>query len=195
MIELALGNRGDCAVLNFHDIKSAVSIEQVGAWLGVETKKEGSQLRGPCPVCDDPDNHRVLALTPSKQLYFNHCAKHRGGGDCIQLASFVLGISQKDAAQEINKHFRATTPENKPVPTPDDVLKPLDYLQADHELCTRYGFSKEACERIGAGYASKGILRSRFLLPVRLPDGKLIGYIGVNDALEPMIKLPPSWKW
>lgn len=182
-------------MLNFAEIREAVSIEQVCSWLGIETKKEGLQRRGYCPFCPDPSDPRHLVLTPSKGLFFDFCPRHRGGGDSIQLTAQVRGIPVKEAAEEINRHFRATTPENKPVLTPDDVLKPLDYLQADHELCTRYGFSKEACERIGAGYASKGILRSRFLLPVRLPDGKLIGYIGVNDALEPMIKLPPSWKW
>lgn len=181
-------------MLSFRDIKEAVSIVQAAHWLGIETHKEGHQQRGYCPFCDKPDNPRSLALTPAKGIWFNHCPHHRAGGSVIDLASKKLGVSLTDAAKAINEHFRATTPENKPVPSPDDELKPLDHLIPDHALCTEMGFSKEVCERIGAGYARKGVLAGRFLLPVRLPDGKLIGYVGISPKLDPIVKLPSRWR-
>ena len=181
-------------MLNFREIKQAISIQQVCDWLAIELHREGSSFRAKCPTCDG-DNPRALVVNTSKQiwnLFCNRCPK--GGGDIFSLVANVKNVPIKEAAKLLNDHFHATTPENKPVPTPDDELKPLDHLIADHQLCTELGFSKEICERIGAGYAKKGILSGRLLIPIRLPSGKLIGYIGVSPKLDPIIKLPTRWR-
>ncbi len=48
---------------------------------------------------------------------------------------------------------------------------------------------REDAERIGVGYAKRGVMRGTVAIPVRLDDGTLIGYIGIEDAV-----LPPRWQ-
>jgi hypothetical protein len=187
-------------MIDFAAVRGAVCITQVAEWLGVELKKEPSGFRGRCPACGS-DDARSLFIDPAKQIFTCHgkCppkpGKEKAGGDCIELASRALKLSMPLAAQEINKHFRCTTPPNKPVPIPDDELKPLDYLVADHPLGTELGFSKEYCERMGAGYAPRGTMAGYFLEPRRNEKGKLIAYVGINPHRDPPVKLPKSWRW
>jgi len=65
----------------------------------------------------------------------------------------------------------------------------LIYLEPDHPAVEAIGLSSEDAERIGAGYAPRGILKGTVAIPVRDESGKLLGYIGAID-----VKLPPSFK-
>jgi GAF domain-containing protein len=51
------------------------------------------------------------------------------------------------------------------------------------------GLNTATASQLGIGYAPKGLMRGTVAVPIRLPDGKLVGYIGVTDA-----KLPPQWR-
>ena len=57
-------------------------------------------------------------------------------------------------------------------------LKPLDYLQASHELVQGLGVAADTAEHFGAGFASKGIMRGRFAIPVHDRAGTLLAYCG-----------------
>jgi hypothetical protein len=179
-------------VLSFDHIKRAVAIDQVATWLDIKTHREGGQLRGYCCFCDKPDNPRALAITPSQGVFKSFCPHHQYGGSCIDLAAAKLGVSLKEAAKAINAHFRATTPENKPVPTPDDVLQELPYLTTDHELLIQIGLNSEAAKSIGAGYAPRGTMRGRLCWPIRDRSGRLLGYIGWDGE---GLLLPKQWRW
>lgn len=166
-------------MIDFQALKAKLRIEEV-AKAYVELTQEGEVWRAPCPVCA-PRNHRSIVITPSKQLYY--CFSRKGGGDVISLVAHVREVSQRSAAEMlVAQYFGSKEKES-------DALEPLNYLDADHPLVSEAGFPKEVCERVGIGYASKGLMRTYIAIPIRLEDGTLVGYVGVKDA-----RLPPKWR-
>ena len=170
--------------IDFAALKTRVTIEQVIAWLGVELKPAGNQLRGHCPICKSPDA-RAFVVTPSKGLWF--CQAERVGGDMIKLVSALKKIEQKDAAALIQQTFaegtvnstvNSTVSENRANPGPQQGMKPLDYLVADNEAVQALGISPDTCRAFGAGYAPKGVLRGRLAIPIHARDGTLLAYCG-----------------
>jgi len=171
--------------VDFAHVRSHVQIEQVVAWLGLELKKEGDQLRGPCPRHDG--GKRALVITPAKQLWYCFAPECQSGGDCIELVAKVRQISQRDAALALQAHF--LHPQGK-TGSADNPFKGLDYLQPDHDLVQALGISKEDAAALGIGYATRGTMVRRVLFPLRDHRGKLVGYIGINPELDPPVKLP-----
>jgi hypothetical protein len=90
----------------------------------------------------------------------------------------------------VNKPERKGT--STPAPGTGTVtgLKPLD-LEYDHPAVAALGFSPEDAEQLGIGYAGKGIMKGLVVAPIRLADGYLAGYVG----LEEIAKLPPRWHY
>jgi hypothetical protein len=175
--------------LDFAELKQRVSIEQVASWIGARLKPHGPQLRGPCPICK-AGGDRAFVITPAKGCYycFGDCKK---GGDAIQLVANAKDLSVKDAAEAIAQHFglapKATVPDHSPQPQAAQekgVLKPLDYLQPDHETVHALGLSQETAASFGLGYAAKGILRGRVGVPIRDGAGVLLAYCGIATAKE-----------
>lgn len=172
------------AFVDYAELKQSVSIEQVADWLGLEVKKHGEQLRGPCPLHGGGD--RALVITPSKQLFYCFAKECMRGGDLIELVAKVQKISSRDAGLAIQAAF------HKPVAAPQSKLPQggLDYLLSEHEAVQALGLTKEAAATLGVGYAPKGILRGRVCFPLRDEDGKLIAYCGYAEKLEPQLKFP-----
>ena len=174
--------------VDFAELKQRVSIEQVAAWLGAQLKPHGPQLRGPCPICK-AGGDRAFVITPAKGCYycFGDCKK---GGDAIALVAKAKDLSAKEAAEAIAQHFggaqKPTVPDRSPQPQPQEkgALKPLDYLQADHEAVQALGLSRETAEAFGMGYAPRGILRGRVAVPVHGRDGTLLAYCGIATSKE-----------
>lgn len=177
--------------IDFEAVKSQVKIEDAVSMLGLELKEKNGQLRGPCPVCEK-GGPRAFCVTPAKQKWF--CFGCQTGGDVIQLAAHIRGEHQKDAAHFLmgTNHERPEEKSNNEGPkvSSEDGFKPLDYLQPAHEAVGAIGFEAEDAERIGLGYAPRGVMRGMVAVPIRLSDGKLIGYIGIEEAV-----LPKEWRW
>ncbi len=167
--------------VDFQALKREVSIERVCAWLGIELKKSGDQLRGCCPLCGG-DNPRSFVVTPAKDLWYAFCAGCQCGGDQLELVARVRKVAVRDAALEVQKHF-ATQPAVS-------TLDPLDYLEAAHAAVASLGFDEEIARALGIGFAPKGIMRGRVCIPLRKDDGTLVAYVGVNLAVDPPLKLP-----
>lgn len=170
--------------VDFAELKARVSIEQVVAWLGIELKRSGEQLRGKCPVHDGSDP-RQFVVTPAKGVWycFGDCKE---GGDAIELVAKVKGCSTREAALLMQEAFlRSAPPEQRKLPP-----QGLDYLNPDHALVLALGFAPEAARALGVGYANKGLMRGRVAIPLRMPDGALAGYVGINPELDPVVKLP-----
>lgn len=161
--------------VDFGLVKSRVDIVQVLDMLGIDLQKSGSQLRGPCPI-HGGDNPRSFVVTPSKNAYycFGECEK---GGDTIELVSRMRGLSHKDAALEIAKHFGLETTKE---PTTPRELEPLKHLQTDHKDVLTLGLSEETLKHFGAGYAPKGIHRGKLAVPIFEEDGTLVAYVGID---------------
>jgi hypothetical protein len=167
-------------VADFAKVKAEHSLESVAERLGLALKKHGNAWRGPCP--SKPGDERALVLTPGKGWYSFAANK---GGDVISLVAFVKGMSVKDAANWIEGTQR-TEPEKGT--KGEDGFKPLDYLQHDHDAVVALGFDPADAERLGVGFAPRGLMKGTVAIPIRTADGKLAGYIGVTDAT-----LPPRW--
>ncbi|MEP2085057.1 MAG: CHC2 zinc finger domain-containing protein [Bauldia litoralis] len=182
--------------IDFAALKEEVTIEQVVDMLQLRLKQNNNQLRGSCPACEE--NGRSLVVTPAKGVFY--CFRDKKGGDLIALASHVLGVSAKDAAIAIAEQYGiGNSTGNGTVPSEpqergseggEKTLEPLNYLDAGHDAVLAVGFDPEDAERIGIGYAPKGLMRGTVAVPIRLPDGQLVGYLGVTEA-----KLPPKWQF
>jgi hypothetical protein len=174
--------------LDFAELKQRVSIEQVAAWIGAQVKPHGSQLRGPCPLCKSGGD-RAFVITPAKGCYycFGDCRK---GGDAIALVAKAKDLSAKDAAEAIARHFggeqKGTVPDRSPQPMREEkgALRPLDYLQSDHEAVRALGLSEETAKAFALGYAPRGILRGRVAVPIRDASGVLLAYCGIAATNE-----------
>lgn len=172
------------AFVDFTKAKQSFSLEEVCSWYGVILKKDGtSSLRSSCPICKG-EGDRAFVVTPAKQMWYCFSTCQRGG-DIIALVSGIEDIPVKDAAAKILARFES------PRPTQPNELKPLDYLQPDHPAMQAI-MPADLAKRIGAGYAPKGILSGRCLLPIRDETGKLLFYVGFSEKLDPKWKLPKN---
>ncbi|MGX7894391.1 CHC2 zinc finger domain-containing protein [Tsuneonella sp. HG222] len=176
--------------LDFAAIKEDHTIESVADRLGLELKKNGAQLRGPCP--SGKGGERALVITPEKGAWYSFGLNK--GGDCISLVSLVHGLSPKDAAawivgdQQPEKKKPEAAEKERAAEEPSEGFKPLEYLVSDHDAVTALGFDPTFAASVGIGYAPRGVMRGTIAVPVRSSKGKLLGYIGVTDA-----KLPSNW--
>jgi DNA primase len=181
--------------VDFNELKQRVSIEEAVRVLGLNVKPGNHQLRGPCPSCRTGGD-RALVITPSKGVYF--CFAEKKGGDQIALAAHIKGVSVKDAAQFLaggNCTVPSTsTGTSQPVPESESgkqgnrTLAPLSYLESDHPAVDAVGFDTEVAQKLGIGYAGKGLMRGTVAVPIRNEHGELLGYIGITEA-----KLPPDF--
>jgi hypothetical protein len=166
--------------VNFGELKRATTIEYVARWIGLELREQHSQLRGPCPK---NGGSRCLVITPAIGSFYCHSPKCRCGGDLIALIAHVQGLEMRDAALLLQNHLWPKAQE----------LKALDYLIAQCERVQALGLPAHVATAIGAGYAPRGILAGRIALPLRLPSGKLVAYVGIGLDLEPEVKFPKQF--
>lgn len=185
--------------IDFTAIKRAVPIAKVAQMLNLPLKREKDAFRCPCP-CGHGDD-RALVITPGHQnkdgtLGAFYCHGDRNGGDCIGLYAHVRDVDNYAAAQAIMQHFKLNAPKRQAEEPqePTDSLQPLSYLETQHDVLDLLGLSQLVCEALGAGYAPKGTMSGRIAIPLRLPDGKLIGYLGIatKPDQEPLLKFPPN---
>ena len=185
--------------IDFQDLKARIPIEMVAQVLQPdmkETNGEVRQFRAPCPQCR-VGGERAIAVTPGKGYF---CNADKRGGDVIAYASHIQGIPMRQAAEWLVARFNLTSPAQAPAPSPtppapppvtDQVegLQPLKNLDASHEAVKALKLAQEVAEALGAGHCTKGLMKGLVAFPLRLPTGKLVGYIGVKDG-----KLPTSFK-
>lgn len=167
--------------IDFQELKQTVEIYDCALQLGLELKKTGDAYRCACPACKGSD--RSLVVSPDRQVFY--CHESNKGGDLISLVAHVKGVSVKEAARLIVSGMKPQKPEE----TQTRTFEPLTYLEHDHEALAVLGLDTDTAIVLGIGYAKKGMMRGRVAVPIRLEDGKLVGYIGITEA-----KLPNSWQ-
>lgn len=195
--------------IDFQELKERVSFADAIQLLDLDLKRHGHQWRGPCPTCQTGGD-RALVITDAKGFF---CFASKVGGDQISLAAHVLDLSVKDAALELARRGTVpvtstctrdtgTVPKKSTVPESEarrqEKLQPLAYLKADHPAVEAIGFSVVVAEKLGVGYAGKGLMRGTVAVPIRDEDGTLLGYIGITEAKLPsdftgnVVKLVPK---
>lgn len=173
--------------LDFQALKAQFPIEDAIPFLGLNMKKQGDQYRSQCPKCGGSD--RSLAVTPGKGF---KCFQSDEGGDVIALVAHILSLRPKEAAEKIAEHIGmngSEKPKSEPKrqDQPTGELQPLSYLQHDHQAVP---VTEEMAEKLGLGYAPRGIMRQCIAVPLRTPDGELVGYLGLSPDVE--VRLPKN---
>lgn len=176
--------------VDFQAVKAEAKIERVAEMLGFDLKEKNGQLRGECIICEQ-GGPRAFCITLSKQAYF--CFGCSTGGDVIQLVAQKEGVHQKEAAHKIVEMLslkdHISGEKTNKVQHLERGFKQLDYLKPDHEAVEALGIEPDDAERIGLGYAPRGAGRGSVMIPVRLEDGTLVGYVGVQE----LTFVPREW--
>lgn len=188
--------------IDFAALKEAFDFDDAIEFLRLDLSPEGNALRGKCPACNK-GGARTLIVTPGRG-FFCHAAKK--GGDQIALIAHVKGIGMRDAGELVQEqldsaastsrtsHRTSTVPRRErqePEQEPaTSGLTPLDYLDHEHEDVEALGLSADDAARLGAGYASKGVLRGLVAIPLRDENGTLIGYFGAAEGRFGKLNFP-----
>lgn len=177
--------------IDFKEVKRTVSIEQAAQKLNLTLKPSASQLRGPCPACGDEDP-RILALTPSRQLFF--CFSAKVGGDCIALVQHITGLDVKDAAEYLVPHTRevptappAQRQEARKEAKKEVVFDPAAFaakLTFTDEVAA-LGLTEADAIRLGIG-----VTRGKLYIALRDEFGFTAGFVSFADGV---LKMPPRF--
>jgi DNA primase len=128
------------STIDFKEVKSAATVEQIVDFLGLKLIQKEDSYRGTCPLCKT--NSREFCISATKKLF--HCFKCRKGGDFIALVAAVKGVGAKDAAEQLAK---ACGVEKKPAPAPEkkafDVDKYAEGLDPEHKALEPLGISAD----------------------------------------------------
>jgi hypothetical protein len=164
--------------VDFAEVKSAATVEQVIGFLGLKLTQKEDSFRGVCPLCKS--GSREFVITGSKKLF--HCFKCKKGGDMLKLVSEAKGIGVKEAAAELAK---ACGVEKKSTPAPTekkafDVDKYAEGLDPEHKALEPLGLSADTLRAWKAG-----------------PDTQLPG--STEEDLHYRYNHPPAssdtWEW
>ena len=174
--------------IDFEEVKAANPIGDVAERLGLDLKRAGHQLRGPCPSGEGGE--RAFVITPAKGVWYSFGLQQ--GGDVLALVELMNDCSTKEAAQflvgETVPPERRSERQSKES-APERGFRALDYLEPDHVAVEALGIEPEDARALGLGYAPRGVLRGTVAVPIRRSDGAISGYIGITEA-----KLPPKWE-
>jgi DNA primase len=195
--------------IDFKELRSKLSFEQVLGHYGVELKRRGEQHMGFCPLPGHTGNRNSPSFSANLEWGIFHCFGCQAKGNVLDFAVLMSGESiengraLKKVAAELRAKFfpedvgRSTTKkkEKKVTEAPraqlelSSIVNPtLDFelrdLDPSHPYLAQRRFSKETIGHFGLGYCSRGFFAGRIAIPLNDTRGNLIGYAGrvVDDA-------------
>ena len=202
---------------SFAELKRNYTIDQVAQALALNLQPKLSngvqQLRGRCPV-HGREGSRELVITPSRtnsdgSIGAFYCWSTKSGGDLVQLVVHVRDCDHRAAGEFIERHLGTvrTVPSGggagPTVPQGRDgaekevekTLQPLPYLEPAHEEVAKLGIGPDLAKALGIGYAPKGTMRGRVLVPCHDRSGVLKAYCGVAPSAEtsPRLLFPSNF--
>ena len=165
--------------IDFKAVKQLASLEQVATWLGLDIKMAARSARSMKEISGSwcSPTTRVFGIASAARK-----AATRSSSSPTSSRS-----RRSRAAQHIQTKFHGYTPVKKGLPE-----EGLDYLEAGHVEVQALGLSPETASELGIGYAPRGTMIKRVLFPLRDKGGKLLGYIGFNATMTPILKLPSN---
>lgn len=183
------------AYIDVQEVKRHVTIEKAAELLGLMLKKEGSQLRMPCPACSG--EARTLALTPQRNLFYCFAAKK--GGDCVELVQHITGLDFQEALQFLSPAPLARESYSSPIPPAKDNSAQRD-TPAKREPFDPASFADKLAydDQVAALGLSEpvarehriGTRRGKLYIPLCPPDVTPVGYVEVHEG---KLKLPDKW--
>lgn len=187
---------GNVPYLDFQAIKRSYSIEEIMSMTGLPFKKDGKSFRCECPV--HKGGKRGLVVTPDEQddkgdAGVFYCFGAKSGGDRVALLAHVRDSKPYAIFKELAERKPAapvTVPEEKEGgSSPERGFRELPYIEPAHPSVQALGFPPEIADALGLGYAPRGHHKQRIAVPLRLADGRLVGYISLGGD----VLLPPKW--
>jgi hypothetical protein len=178
------------------ETKAKYPIMKVADLLGIRVPKferteKGDFWRGDCPFCRC---ERAFRIEPAKDRF--GCFKCRDAGapvcrgDQLQLIQSVKGLKNVKEAIEwltgVGGIERRTVQKSSKV-NRSAGDQSTDELKADHPEVLTMGFDLEDARRIGIGWSEK---EGAVLIPARLEDGTLVGYIAAQDVIPLNFRFP-----
>ncbi len=206
------------AWIDFKELRSKLSFEQVLRHYKVELKVKGSQHHGFCPLPNHEGKKNSPSFSANLEKKIFQCFGCGAKGNLLDFVVLMEGGKQGDgaalrnAALKLQKEWGLA---NQSKPAPAKVLpsnsnakkvrtvllnSPLNFelkaLDFDHPYLRNRGFTEETIRHFGLGYCSKGYLQGRVVVPLHDQFGRLVGYAGriVDDSLideeNPRYKFP-----
>ncbi len=192
--------------LDFQAIKRSYSIDEIMSMTGLPFKKDGKSYRCECPV--HGGGKRGLVVSPNENdekgdVGVFYCFGEKAGGDRVALLAHVRDSKPYAVFKELAER-RPSAPEKLPnssrmeptVPeekeggsSPERGFRELPYIEPAHPSVQALGFPPEIAAALGLGYAPRGHHKQRVAVPLRLADGRLVGYISLGGD----VLLPPKW--
>jgi hypothetical protein len=159
-----------------------ISLEQAIAFLTElpQPKREGRELRFPCPACGVDEKKRALAIHLTDGFTCWARGK-KSGSDAVALVAHVRGISQTEAGLALEDHFfpAARAPSTaKAAPEGRRETSIPDSSDASHPVAEMLGLSATALHAMGAVEAE------RLVIPLRRADGTQIGTLGIATRAD-----------
>lgn len=147
--------------LNFKEISSKISFEDVLNWLNIPFEKKGDELKGD-----------GFIISIEKNLFFSP-TNEDVKGSVINFVSYYNGIELREAASLLKRQFLSEKEETKPK---RDI--PILTLEWDAYLAER-GISPDITKAYGIGYVKqRSIMAGRIAVKIHNHSGEHIGYIG-----------------
>lgn len=212
----------------YQDIKRQVTMEMVlkryGLW--AQMKPSGKNMVSTCPI-HNGTNPRQFSVNLERNLWncFGNCG---GGGNVLDFVAKMEGITVREAALKLQAWFNAGTKEpiRKPVegekdkekgngqaqaekPNVGHLAKPgilanppltfeLKNLVVEHPWFEERGINPETRQFFGLGFANKGMMTGRIVIPIHDQAGNLVAYCGravksEDEAKEGKYKMPPNF--
>lgn len=126
-----------------------VPIEDQLAARGIQLKREGDELIGPCPICCDGTDR--FAANTRKQVF--NCRICKAKGDVVHFVQHMDGVGRREAAEML-------TDRDRPRPAPAPVSAPTKPKRSDAEY-SQYAVGKWRAARPAPGTKVETYLRSR----------------------------------
>jgi len=153
-------------MIDYAELKSKVSIQQVCHLLGLHTIEHGAQLRSPCPACKS-GGERAIVITPEKGLFY--CFAGTKGGDVLSFVAHIRGCSIKEAG----------------------IFLQSDVPEATQKAEDQGGLPAPFCKQTGIAFAKqkdmeesvKVTWKKPAKVPMRTDTGEILGYLFLETAM------------
>lgn len=181
--------------IDYKGLRERVSLHQGIQYLGLKVVQKSGTFRSACPQCRRGGD-RALAITPGKGWSCWSSGGNRpadSGLDATSLVAHVKNTNNRAAAIELINHYAvpAEPQQRAPSPRPIEGREPtaLNYLTYT-EAVEGLGISEDTCTEWGAGFAPRGTMIGRLLVPIRKKDGSYyavdgkVQYVGIAMSPE-----------
>lgn len=197
--------------IGFQALKQSVSMQQVLEHYGIQLRRNGDSLNGPCPLHNGHNLSQFrVSLSKNCWICFGNC---HVGGSIIDFVSRKEGIGVRDAGLLIQDWFgiQPTGPNHQALQRPDHEPNghhlerfgnpPLRFtlqLNPKHPYLAHRGLTPETIQTFDLGHCTHGSLAGWIAIPIHNIGGQLVGYAGrwPGEAPEniPKYKLPKGFK-